>query len=749
MPGSSLMPAQVPCSKFKGKTACRVVAVSCGRVNCEAQTHGEISPMYPLPANPIRLIFITLASLVGFVAEVDAQRMATRRPKSGDAAQKGPRIGPVVAIWVNPFGDASLEVKPRSKRLKHWQADLRNAAEAHAKVGHPVSIFYQGGDDELSREVDGVMTACRSEGAAVEGVAFDNGIDAENKMGSWLGGHIAPQEGRTPTPFAFLVVIGHGDTSNQTDRCVLCAEGVFNVSAFERSCSDARFPLISVLHICSQENSDVAVERELAIDVPTIPVGASIERFVVEGSAYGGALPVSWTERDGKSTRDNVCRICSAPAGRLAIDDGQFFQAYRDSFSLSRVNAKLFVHNRDAEGPERQNLRLMHLRDRMALAGTLANRAGRQSGYDVCSTPSSITPWHIIATTDPQYVFVAPAASILGRFDPNLNAPEGLFDGISFETARLDGRVAVFGNGRNLVKPYAAVNVPDLFTDKTPLFGKVLYVEVASRRPMNLAFMRNDPTQPNTTQRLTAIDLTANPPAKIPSGVCQVTNRIKAYTIAPPAGFFVERDRVLGLSLSPVDRAGQSNNAGWTIFDRIELGPLLMVDSLDRGESIGNWKRWEQSSLSISLKERWVPQRWWRSDESANLSYSLADTAKKKAGEFVVEGEAWVGVGGPLVFQPEIIVSPASVEGRNHGLDVRILYSRKAAKPAEVATVVLMENSRIVGTLPLTGKELRGVAKGFLPLPPGIAVNYLAVVLHGSGTASIQELQLGWAPLRR
>lgn len=710
--------------------------------------------MFPWHASPFRLILFTLAGLLGFVADVNAQRMDSRRPKTGNTKQNRPQSGPVVAIWVNPTGASGQEVDSRLKRLKHWRADLRNAAEAHATVGHPVSIFFQGGDEELAREVDGVVTACRGEGASVESIAFDNGIDAENKMGSWLGSHIAVHDGRAPTPFAFLVVIGQGDNNNDTDRCVSCAEGIFNVSAFERNCSDARFPLISVLHICSQPNRDVAVERELAIDVPTIPMGVSMERFVMEGSDYGGALPVSRTEKDGKFTRDNVCRICSAPAGRMAIDDGLFFQAYRDAFTLSRGNTKLFVHNRDAEGPERQNLRLMHLRDRMALAGTLAHRAGSQSGYDVCSTPSAITPWHIIATIDPRYVFVAPAASILGGFDPNIDV-QVPFDGVSFNIERLNGRVAVFGNGQNLRNPYAAVNVPDLFSDKTPLFGKVLYVELASRRPINLAFMRNEPKplnnplQPDKIQRLKATDLTANPPAIIPSGVCQVVNRTKAYTIAPPAGFFVETDRVLGLSLTPIDQAGQPNNMGWTILDRIELGPMLLVDSLDRGESISNWKRWEQSSLSISLRERWVPQRWWRSDPATNLSYSLADATKKKAGEFVVEGDAWVGVGGPLAFQPELIVTPASVEGRNHGLHVQILYTRKTSMSAEVATVVLMEDSRIVGSLPLIGSALRGVAKGFMPLPPGTAANYLAVVLKGSGTVGVQELQLGWAPLRR
>ncbi|WP_254510190.1 hypothetical protein [Anatilimnocola floriformis] len=703
-----------------------------------------------------RLTLACLSLLVIAASNSDTGAQSAKKPMQGVAkkahASKSPR--PPVAIVINPSGRPFDAMgRPLDKKLPHWAGNLTNAVEAHNSVGQSVVIYYHAGDRDLAAQVDMLVQQSKKSKAEVTAVSFDSGAAASSLVESWIDFHCTPDLTNRPmTPFAYLIVIGHGEMAAEKDRCLRCAEDLFNVSQVERKCSKAHFPLISVLHLCAVHSDEDAGKEVPGIEVPTVPIGVAadaddIAEFAVRGSKSGGALPTAWAKNNDKE--DIVCRIASAYPGTMAPDDGLFFEAYRSAFELNNKNQ--FVQNLKGGTGENQNLRLMHLVKRMSVAATKPSKVGmkvEQRQYDICSNPSAITPFHIIASTNPEYVFLAPAISIIENFDPARDIAPALFDGISFISDRDVRRVVIKGNGKDLKRPYAAVNCQQLLSGNIPLSGKVLCVEMVSAAEMKLSFQRNDPNNPNQVQFLNMVDL-----AQVGRGVlksCDLKGGFpKRYRISPPIGFFVPDDANHGLSLSPVNANFGPNDKGWGPNDSLTLGPMLLADFYDlKGETIDNWKNWEEAQLSIPLNERWIPQRWWRSNDKALLEYTPGDSRVKKPIKFSANGDAIIGVGGPVAYQPDIVVDGAA-PGRKHGLDVELSFEREISAGKTVASVLLFDNDRVVGNVQFANAADKGKIRGFVPLPPKQVVNYLAVVLHGQGTVEIRDLQLGWTSVAK
>lgn len=681
---------------------------------------------------------------------LESQSAERQRPKQPQPAAKAlPR--PAVAIVIDPAGRNS------GNELSHWDEDLANAVDAHTSVGQSVTVFYQKRIPKLEARVKELCAKPKSGWGEVECDAFESGDAAASLVNRWLTFHLTPDLATKPiTPFAYLIVIGHGEAADRKDRCLRCAEGLFNASEVERKCSKAHFPLISVLHMCASPGLAESGNEPKAIAVPTIPVDVSaegaLEAFVRKGIESGGALPDAW------AAGDIVCHIASAPLGSTALSDGLFLKAYRDAF---RLDGKQFVENRKAGMPESRNLRLRHLTQRMSVAATTPDVAAddeekkkkkkvEQRPYVIRHDRSAITLDHIIASTHPTYAFKAPAISVLKNFSPNVDVDQRQFDGVSFEVVKNTRYATIAGNGRQLNRPYAAVNCVTLLDGDMPLEAKVLYVEMKSNAAMQLSFMRNK------TREEMAFDMNMRGDQSMVQTLrrCNlVGGRPSGVRVAPPnIGYFVETDRPRGLSLTPIDPGtGGPNQRGWVGGQNVVIGPMLLTDVYDtEGETVHAWRRWEAAHLTVSLDERWIPQRWWRSDDDVALAYTPADLGQKTGSKFVVSDDAVIGVGGPVCYRPEILVPENESEGRAFGLDVEIYFTDAAPDKSKTASVLVFGDGEVVGSLRLeeVNRAKSGKMRAFVKLAPEAVVNYMAIVMHGRAAFEIRNIRLGWTDVR-
>ncbi len=702
-------------------------------------------------------MLVFLAGVIAASGILMSPRVCAQRPfnASGDVQRAFARTipRPAVAIVIDPNG-RPLDARGRSLdvKLAHWKSDLTNAVEAHASVGQPVVIYYQSQDAELAAKIEEFIQASRMNRTDVTAVPFTTGAEARSLLESWITFHCTVDLTKRPmTPFAFLIVIGHGEMAERKDRCLRCGQDVVNISQLERKCSKSHFPLISVLHMCALNSLRKPGEEVADTEVPVVPIKeiteGEVERFALDGVSIGGGLPTDWAnteneeDEDGK-VEDIVYRIASAPPGVMAISDGLFFKTYREAFALN--SKRQFIQNLKGRVGENQNLRLVHLKNRMSLAATNPGGDGKQRRYEIGANRSALTPSHIIASTNPEYVFLAPAVSMLENFEPARDIAPDMFDGMSFRTEKGNRRVIIRGTGQPLNRPYGAVNCQQLLSGEIDLGGKVLFIEMVSASDMRLSFRRNDPKNPSQTQFMSTVDLSQ--PGLGVLHACELKSGIvKRYRVTPPDGYFVSGDASYGLALSPVDAYLAPNNRGWGARDQLWIGPILLADSNDvRGETIDNWKTWEESQLSIPLNERWIPQRWWRSSDSVTLEYFPGDWSARKPMEFVVDNEALVGVGGPVVYPPEIVLD-GTATGRKFGLSVDLSFKRVTpASNKSVASILLLSNAQVVGNLRLEKTGAKGDIRGFVPLLPEQAVNYLIVVIHGKGRIELRDLQLGW-----